>query len=64
MNLVDSGMVDLLYLEVNADKTTFFSELNAEQTVCMFICGRQNHNINIASKYSENVSKFKRLKKH
>jgi len=47
-------MVDLLGLEVHAEKTEcLLTEENAEQTECIFICGRQNHNINIASKSSE-----------
>jgi hypothetical protein len=49
--LVASGMVDLLGLEVHAEKTEcLLTEQNAAQTECMSICGRQNHNINIASK--------------
>ena len=58
--LVPRGMVDLLGLEVNADKTEcLLTEQTAEKTECMFICGEQNHNKNIASKSSENKSKFK-----
>ena len=63
--LVASGMVDLMGLEVHGEKTEcLLTQQNAEQTECMFICGRQNHNINTASKSSENVSKFKHLEKH
>ena len=64
--LVASGTVDLLGLEVPAEKTEcLLTEQNAAaQTECMFTCGRQNHNINIASKSSDNVSKFKHLQKH
>jgi hypothetical protein len=63
--LVASGMVDLIGLEENAEKTEcLLTEQNAEQTECMFICSRQNYNINIASKSSENVSNFKHLEKH
>jgi hypothetical protein len=58
-------MVDLFGLEGHAEKTEcLLTEQNAEQTECMFICGRQNYNVNIASKSSENVSKFKYLEKH
>ena len=63
--LVASGMVGLLGLEDNAEKTEcLLTEQNAEQTECMFICGRENQNINIASKSSDNVSKFKHLEEH
>lgn len=63
--LVVSGIVDLLGLEVPAEKTEcLLTEQNAAQTECMFVCGRQNHNINIASKSSDNMSKFKHLEKH
>jgi hypothetical protein len=40
------------------------TEQDAAQTECMSICGRQNHNINIASKSFENMSKLKHLEKH
>ena len=63
--LVASGMVDLLVLEVNAEKTVcLLTEENAGQIVCMLTCGRQNHNKNTASKSSDNVSKFEDLQKH
>jgi len=63
--LVAIGIVDLLGLEVPAGKTEcLLTEQNAAQTESMFICGRQNHNINIASKSSDNMSKFKHLEKH
>jgi len=43
-------MVDLLVLEVNAEKTEcLLTEQNAEQIVRMFMYGRQNHN----KKYSK-----------
>jgi len=48
-------MIYLRDLEVNAEKTEcLLTEENAEKTECIFICGRQNHNINIASQSSEN----------
>ena len=64
--LVASGIVDLLCLEVPAEKNVcMLTEQNAAaQTECTFTCGRQNHNINIASKSSDNMSKFKHLEKH
>ena len=47
-------MVDLLGLDVHAEKTEFLlTDQNAAQIECMFICGRLNHYINKASKSSE-----------
>jgi hypothetical protein len=58
-------MVYLFGLEVNAEYIEcVLRKQNAEQTECMFICGKQNHIINISSKSSENISKFKHLEKH
>ena len=60
-----SGIVDLLGPEVNAEEIEcLLTKQNAVQTECMFVCGRQNYNINIASKSSDNMSKFKHLEKH
>ena len=47
-------MVYLLGLEVHAEKTEFLlTDQNAEKSACVFVCGRQNHYINKASKSSE-----------
>jgi hypothetical protein len=63
--LVARGIIDLLVLEVPAERTEcLLTEQNAAQTECMFTCGRQNHKINLASKSSDNMSKFKHWEKH
>ena len=52
--LVASGMVDLLGLEVHAEKTEcVLTEQNTTQTEWMFLCGRLNHYINRASESFE-----------